>query len=174
LFLAKEMGQQVCFGWFIARDGQSHWHNGMTGGYSSYMGVNKDLGIAVVVLTNGATFATTVAGEKLFQELAGMHPDPMDLSPPEPINPQMQRRLAGRYHSSVGFDIETRVEHGMLFARVTNQTFNRLHPVEGEGRFRYDAIDAELGFEFSDNLGPATAVTLYQGGREMKCVRVEE
>ncbi len=174
LYFVESMRQQVCSGWFIAGDGQSRWHNGMTGGYSSYLGINRALGMAVVVLTNGATFQTTVAGEKIFQQLAGMNPEPVSVARPEPIDDKLANRLVGMYKSSLGFNIEIVIEHAMMYARVTNQTFNRLHPVEGVGRFRYDAIDAELEFEFSDNFGPATAVTLYQGGREMKCVRVEE
>jgi hypothetical protein len=164
----------VCFGWFIARDGQSHWHNGMTAGFSSYMGINNELDIAVVVLTNGATFQTTVAGEKLFQELAGMNPEPVALSRPDPISDELASRIVGTYKSALGFNIEIIVEHAMLYARVTNQTFNRLHPIEGVGRFRYDGIDAELGFELLEGDKPAPSVTLYQNGAEMKCVRLME
>jgi CubicO group peptidase (beta-lactamase class C family) len=174
LYFAESMQQQVCFGWFIARDGQSHWHNGMTAGFSSYMGINNELDIAVVVLTNGATFQTTVAGEKLFQELAGMNPEPVALSRPDPISDELASRIVGTYKSALGFNIEIIVEHAMLYARVTNQTFNRLHPIEGVGRFRYDGIDAELGFELLEGDKPAPSVTLYQNGAEMKCVRLVE
>lgn len=176
LHFVESMQQQVCFGWFIARDGESRWHNGMTGGFSSYLGISRKHGIAVLVLTNGATFKTTLAGEKLFQELAGMNPIPVEAKRPEPISNELASRIVGTYKSQLGFNIEVIVEHDMLYARLTNQTFNRLHPIDevnaGEPRFKYDAIDADLGFEFAEE-GDATAVTLYQNGMEMKCVRVQ-
>lgn len=178
LHFAESMGQQVCFGWFIARDGKSYWHNGMTGGYSSYMGLNRDMDAAVVVLTNGATFKTTLAGEKIFQELAGMSPEPVNVTRPKPIAEDLAARLRGTYRSIYAFDIEIVIERGMLYARLTNQTFNRLHPVDevnaGEARFAYDGIDAALGFELPDEGAKASSVTLYQNGQEMKCGRVEK
>ena len=174
LFSIKEMGQQVCMGWFIAGDGQSRWHNGMTGGYSSYLGINRDLGIAIVVLTNGASLYTTAAGEKIFQEVAGMHPDPIAPPIPHKLNDEETTKLVGTYRSQLGFDIDITTTHGLIYARLTRQPANRLHPVKeakpGEKRFRYDGIDAELGFAMGE--GKASAVTLYQNGMEMRCERV--
>ena len=178
LHFIEPMQQQVCFGWFVARDGESRWHNGMTGGFSSYLGISHKHDIAVVVLTNGATFGTTVVGERLFQELAGMNPEPIELKRPDPIDNELASRIVGTYKSQLGFNIEVIVKHDMLYARLTNQTVNRLHPIDevnaGEPRFQYDAIDADLGFELPEDGNEATSVTLYQGGREMKCVRVKE
>jgi CubicO group peptidase (beta-lactamase class C family) len=51
--------QFVAMNWIIRRlDGQDvHWHNGGTGGYRTWLGFDKQKGIAAVVLTNSATGA---------------------------------------------------------------------------------------------------------------------
>lgn len=178
LYKVESMGQQICMGWFIAGDGTSHWHNGMTGGYSSYLGINKQLDMAVVVLANGATFQTTAAGEKIFQELAGMNPKPVSLLAPERMDDEVTSRLVGVYRSQLGFDIHVSTSHGLIYARLTRQPAIRVNLVDevkpGELRLRYDAVDAELGFEMPEDGGDASTVTLYQNGLEMKCVRLEE
>ncbi len=178
LYTVQEMGQQVGMGWFIARDGASRWHNGMTGGYSSYLGINRDLGIAVVVLTNGASLYTTGAGEKIFQEVIGMHPEPISPPIPRKLVDEVTTKLVGTYHSQLGFDIDITTSHGLLFARLSRQPANRVHPVEeakpGEKRFRYDGIDAELGFALGEDSEKASAVTLYQDSMVMRCERVGE
>lgn len=172
LYMVEEMGQQICFGWFIARDGQSYWHNGMTGGYSSYMGINREHDAAVVVLTNGATFSTTAAGEKIFQELLGMSPEPVTPDIPQRLDDAYTQRLIGDYQSQWGMGIEITSAHGFIYARVTNQQALRVDKVS-ENRFGYSIVDAQLGFELPKE-GEATAVTLFQNGMEMKCERVGE
>ncbi len=161
---------KVAFGWMLAQDGSTYWHNGMTGGYSSYMAFNDQIDTAVVVLTNGATFATTAAGEKLFQQLGGIDVDPISLEAADPIDPEYAAQLVGEYKSPY-FVMEITYERGGLFAKITGQTALSIVKTDEEHRFRYEAVDAELGFEVSDD-GKAESVTLYQNGQEIKSKRV--
>lgn len=164
---------RVAFGWMRALDGSTYWHNGQTGGYSSYMALNREHGAAVVVLTNGATFNTTVAGEKIFQQLLGMNPEPVKIAIPERLEDTEIERLLGDYNSPFGFGIEITSANGFIYARVTNQQAYRVDKV-ADARFRYGIVDAELGFDLPEGEGPAASVTLFQNGMEMKCVRVGE
>ncbi len=164
---------RVGFGWMLAMDGSSYWHNGQTGGYSSYMGINREHGAAVVVLANGATFNTTVASEKIFQQLLGLSPDPVQIPVPERLDDAYTQRLTGTYKSPFGFNITITTAHGLIYARITNQQIFRVNKI-GEHRFGYSIVDAQLGFELPEGEGPAASVTLFQNGMEMKCVRVEE
>ncbi|MEM9587547.1 MAG: serine hydrolase domain-containing protein, partial [Planctomycetota bacterium] len=52
---AKGNGFAMGLGWHIARDGQTRWHNGQTGGYHSMLIVNRDQSLSVTVLSNTAT-----------------------------------------------------------------------------------------------------------------------
>jgi len=49
---AEAGGGQVGLGWMIRPGGESCWHNGGTGGFSSYMAVHRGLKYGLVVLTN--------------------------------------------------------------------------------------------------------------------------
>ncbi len=164
---------KVAFGWMRAMDGSTYWHNGQTGGYSSYMGVNAVFDTAVVVLANGATHTTTNAGAFLLQELIGMNPNPMQIEVPERLDDAYLERILGVYRSEWGFDITFTSAHNLLYARVTNQNAYRVDK-SGDDRFRYSAVPAELQFAFDEEGGVASSVTLFQHGAETKCVRVEE
>ncbi len=58
-------------GWHIARDGETRWHNGQTGGYHCMLLINRKLDIAVVVLANTATMEIDALAEQLVRALAG-------------------------------------------------------------------------------------------------------
>lgn len=171
LYKSEEMRQQVCSGWFIARDGQGYWHNGMTGGFSSFMGLNRELDLAVVVLANGAGFETTVVGEKILQSIAGMNPDPIVIEIQEKLESSYTDRLVGIYRASLGFDMTISASRGKLFAQITGQQALELAQV-AENRFKIKLVDAQLGFDVPEN-GNATSVTLFQNGMEIKCERKE-
>ena len=75
------------------------------------------------------------------------------------------------YHSSAGFDITITSSRGRVYARLTHQQTLDLVPVS-ENRFAYTKVKAELAFAVAE-AGPASAVTLYQNGMEIRCERVE-
>ncbi len=169
------LGGQVCHGWFIARDGQTFWHNGMTGGYSSYMAVNQQHNTAVVMLANGAGFETTAIGEQIIQAVLGLDPEPLALEAPERIDAEYLARIEGVYHSKLGFDMTVSSTRGRLFVQLTGQQpLEVLRVTEGEtkDRFRIKVVDAQIGFELPEE-GNATSLTLFQNGMEMKCERTE-
>jgi len=168
---AGPMGGQICHGWFIARDGTTYWHNGMTGGYSSYMGVNPANDAAVVVLVNGAGFETTIIGEKIIQAVLGMDPEPIKVDTPKRIDAELLARIEGNYHSELGFDITISSTRGRLFGQLTGQQPLELIELP-DGRFRVKLVDAQVGFELPEE-GNATSMTLFQNGMEMKCERTE-
>jgi len=172
LYKSESMGQQICSGWFIARDGQGYWHNGMTGGYSSYMGLTREMDLAVVVLTNGKAFETTIIGEKILQAVAGMNPDPIEIEVAEKLDIEYTDRLVGVYHSAMGFDMTVTASRGKLFAQITGQQALRLSAVSAH-RFKYKLVDAEIEFELPEE-GEASSVTLFQNGMEIKCERKED
>lgn len=164
-------GGKICSGWFRAADGTTYWHNGKTGGYSSYMAVNPGFDTAVVLLTNGAAFETGAIGEKIIQAVFGMNPEPITIEPIEKLDPALTDRLVGVYHSTVGFDMMITVTRGRLFTQLTGQ--QPLELIKGENdRFRIKVVDAEIGFEMPKE-GEAISATLFQNGMEIRCERKE-
>jgi CubicO group peptidase (beta-lactamase class C family) len=65
---AREGGGDVGLGWMLPPSGDSFWHNGGTGGYSSYLGINKMHGWGVILLANQAVpQETTELGTSLMR-----------------------------------------------------------------------------------------------------------
>ena len=64
---------QVGLGWLLVRSPGEHgpllWHNGGTNGFRSFVGVARDRGIAVVVLSNSARSVDRL-GLRLVKELS--------------------------------------------------------------------------------------------------------
>ena len=63
----------IGYGWIIDNKNGVIWHNGGTGNYNSYLGVNREAGTAVVVLSNlspSKKIPATVLGIKLLLEIS--------------------------------------------------------------------------------------------------------
>jgi CubicO group peptidase (beta-lactamase class C family) len=66
-------GTQIGLGWHLraAEGGAQVWHNGGTGGYATFLGLDRERGVGVVVLANGAIYGeVTGAGFRLLDLLA--------------------------------------------------------------------------------------------------------
>jgi CubicO group peptidase (beta-lactamase class C family) len=59
---------KVAFAWLYGKSTQTYWHNGATGGYSSYALFNPKEDFAAVVLFN-----TTVGPNGSFADILGEH-----------------------------------------------------------------------------------------------------
>ncbi len=65
---AKE-GGRVALGWHLAPDGHTLWHNGGTGGYRSFIAVDPEAEIALVVLANTTSDDIDALGSETLQVL---------------------------------------------------------------------------------------------------------
>jgi serine-type D-Ala-D-Ala carboxypeptidase/endopeptidase len=61
-------GQRIAFAWHYEPDTGNYWHNGATGGYSSYAFLNPKAGYAAVVLLN-----TSIGSSGSFADRLGKH-----------------------------------------------------------------------------------------------------
>ncbi|WP_412068959.1 serine hydrolase [Rubrivirga sp. IMCC43871] len=78
-------------------------------------------------------------------------------------------RYVGSYQIQPGFALTVRLEDGQLITQATGQSAFPMTPIS-ETEFA-PPFDARLVFEAGD---PAPAVTLFQGGNEIRAARVEE
>ena len=89
------------------------WHNGQTGGFASYMGIQPDSGTAVVVLCNsnrGVSQAAQIGGHLLFPHVAGAEDIPWMIPTYRPKTPIDFGKYVGRYKTKSGskFVVENR------------------------------------------------------------------
>lgn len=165
-----EQGTSIGLGWFITTTGQSElvWHNGMTGGYSSFAGFDRMSGNGVVVLTN-------MAAQRGVNDI-GMH----ILNPAIPLNEQPKLRTtveidtaiyadyAGEYVLAPGAVLTVTTEGDRLFAQLTGQQALEIFP-ESETQFFYKAVDAQITFDTESG-----SLTLHQNGQNMPALKLEE
>jgi len=157
-------------GWHIARDGQTRWHNGQTGGYHSMILVSRELDAGVVVLCNTATGEVDALAESIIQALAGMKVAPRTFPKEKSIPAAEVARLVGRYQIVPQFILTVRADGEKLFVQATNQGENRVYP-ESPTEWKLRVVDASLTFEVPDK-GKCVAVTLHQNGRDMRGTRI--
>lgn len=158
-----EIGVGLC--WHLARDGVTRWHNGQTGGYSSFVAYYPDRRAAVVLLCNTAVDKTTPLGERILRAVLGV-PEPK----PQPrtevaVDAATLETYVGKYELAPTFAITVTLEGGQLMAQATGQD---KYPIFAESttRFFYKVVDAQLTFEVGAD-GQATQLTLHQNGADV-------
>ncbi|MBE2213208.1 MAG: beta-lactamase family protein [Opitutaceae bacterium] len=159
-------------GWMIAGDGQTRWHNGMTGGFHAALFVNRKLGVASVVLVNRAAPAGSELAEHLLRAAAGLpERQPPNRDRAEIVVPVEQlERCVGTFRLNESFALVFEVRDGVLLLMPTGQGTDRLF-AESPAVFFSRRVPADLVFEFPSKGDPASAVVLRQGGREMRAPR---
>ena len=159
-------------GWHVARDGETRWHNGQTGGYHCMLLINRKLDLAVVVLTNTATMEVDALAEQLVRALAGMPERPREFAKTVEVSAEQMQRLVGRYQLAPTFILDVKIEGDQLMVGATGQPYFRVYP-QSVSSWRYRVVDAALTFELGE-AGPAAAVTLHQNGLDQRAERLAE
>jgi CubicO group peptidase (beta-lactamase class C family) len=158
-------GLRIGLGWHVLeREGRTlTWHNGETGGFHSFVAVDRAARTGVVVLSNAATNIDDIGFHLLIPALPLREPAPPRPTVEVPV--ATLERYVGRYELAPGFVIEVTLEDGALHAQATGQPRFRLYAASPT-RFFLRVVEAEVGFT-EDAAGAVTGLVLYQGGREM-------
>jgi len=158
-------------GWHVARDGQTRWHNGQTGGYHSVIYVNRKLNAAVVILCNTATFEIDALAEQLMRVAAGSQESPREFPKTEKVSPEKMNRYVGKYQLAPGAVFTVSVKDEKLLVGLTGQSTFRVYP-KSETVWYYKVVPAELTFKVDDQ-GKCQSVELFQNGLRQTAKRIE-
>jgi CubicO group peptidase (beta-lactamase class C family) len=133
-----EFAGQVALNWFIIGEGAGAvvWHNGMTGGYASFIGFCPSTRQGVAILTNHS-----LSPDALGFQLLGA-------SPPKPIVTTVKSAAdyVGRYPLVQGFWLDVTEAGGALFVQATGQPRLMMRELAPD-RFTIIGVPAELSFE---------------------------
>lgn len=146
-------------GWITFGDTEPFtiWHNGMTGGFSSFMGFLSDGSRGVVLLTNIARPLVSVGMDLLANQAPQPEsPETMDLSPEE------LDEYVGTFALTDNFRITIDRRGDRLFAQATGQAAFPIFPSE-EDKFFTTTAPIEISFE-RDESQEITALILHQNG----------
>ncbi len=159
-------------GWFLAGDGKTRWHNGMTGGFHSALFINRELGTASLMLANRSNPVGTGLAESLFRRAAGIvgRPMPNRDRAEVALTEQQLDRCTGTFRISPQFALTFERQNLALVLTPTGQPADRLFAAAPETFFSR-RVAADIAFELPADGGPATALTLKQNGREARALR---
>lgn len=162
----------IGLGWFITDTGQGEivWHNGITAGFRSFAGFERNSGNGVVVLSNMVTEAGIEdIGMHLLNPGLPLREQPKLRSAVE-VDPAIFEAYVGDYLLAPGVVISVTTEAGKLFAQLTGQERFEIYP-ESQTDYFYRIVDAQISFVVED--GKARSLVLHQNGQDMPAMRVE-
>jgi serine-type D-Ala-D-Ala carboxypeptidase/endopeptidase len=161
--------------WLIVHPGKDTivWHNGGTGGYRTFVGLEPSKRVGVVVLTNTGGAGADDIGMHLLDPTLPLAPKPV---PPKQrtaidLPAATMARYVGTYELSPSFSLTVTLKDGVLSAQATGQQAFRLWP-ETETDFFLKEVDAQMTF-VRDAQGVVTALVLHQGGVDQRATKVK-
>lgn len=162
-------GQGIGLAWHIAGDGSTRWHNGQTGGYSSYVACLPKQQVAVAVLCNTATDKTTILGEKIAQTVAGMDVAPPDVRKVVDVPVETLKKYVGTYSLNFIMKLTVTLDGDQLKVKLAGQDAYPIYPTSPT-EFFYRIVDARITFVVDDD-GNATKLILHQNGVDQEAPR---
>lgn len=174
---ADASGPAMGLGWMIA-DGQTRWHNGQTGGFTSAIYINRKYKCAIVILCN-----TSVPGKidelamQLLMKAASADAKGGSTSAPDrdseklAIDAKLRSRLTGRYQLAPNFIFTVTDRNGHLMVGITNQPTQEVFP-DSPTRWSYHGVKATLEFKLPKT-GSATSLVLHQNGIDQTARRMD-
>ncbi len=163
----------IGLGWFITDTGAGEvvWHNGMTNGFRSFAGFERNSGNGVVVLSNMVTEAGIEdIGMHLLDPALPLREQPKPRTAVE-IDPAILPNYAGDYVMAPGVVMSITTEDNKLFAQLTGQNRFEIYP-ESETQFFYRIVDAQITFEVEDD-GSTKSLILHQNGQNVPALKAE-
>ncbi len=151
---------RIGLAWHVSamRGKQLVWHNGMTGGYASFVGYTDDGRLGVVVLADSARPVDPIGIGSLF-------PDGANAAPPVTLTASQLARYAGRYELAPGFVLTVTAVADGLTVQATGQPPFAANAT-GDGEFQIVEVGARLSFK-QDAAGVVDSVILRQHGRDL-------
>lgn len=164
-------GLGIGLAWHIARDGRTRWHNGMTGGYSTWVSVVPDRNVGVVVLSNTTTGKVDQLGEQLTRVASGEKVSPPKKRAEMKVDPEVLKPYVGVYAITPEFALTITEEDGKLTVQATGQSKLPLFP-ESKTKFFLRVVDAQITFVPGKD-GKVNELILHQNGIDQKAKRTD-
>jgi CubicO group peptidase (beta-lactamase class C family) len=147
-------------------DGDVVWHNGMTGGYASFVGFTADGKRGVVILTNiqqsvdDLGLATLLADAPLASAQKQVA-----------VSPQQLQDYAGQYRLAPNFVVAVMQQGDQLLAQATGQGAFPIFPA-GADKFFAKITDIRIDFK-RDSKGKVDSLVLHQNGHDLPAPKLD-
>jgi D-alanyl-D-alanine-carboxypeptidase/D-alanyl-D-alanine-endopeptidase len=164
---------EIMMGWHVWKRYGTRiiWHNGVTGGYWSFIGFDPVKKAGAVVLSN----------TRFDNDAIGLHAIDHDwpvekLDAPREhvereVDPATLGRYVGVYRFGPTYSIQVSLEYGHLWVRDSSDKALELFP-EKDNEFFFQAIDAQVSFVV-DAAGKVTRLVLHTNGDDSVAAKVQ-
>ncbi len=148
------------------------WHNGGTGGFRTFIGMDDAHHRGVIVLSNSTNSPDDIGFHLLQPKVPLETPTPAPKAHVEvPLDPSKLEALVGVYELAPNFQLAITKEGSALFAQATGQGKVQVYP-ESETEFFLKVTDAQITFVKGPD-GKVDHFVLHQGGRDTTGQRVK-
>ncbi len=167
--------QFVGLNWFsqVSPNDTITWHNGGTGGYRTFIGLNRQRKMAVVVMTNTTGAGADDIGLHLLNPVIPLVPKPSPIKQRTAIEMPAAAlaRYVGTYSLAPNFDLVITAEGDGLYMQPTGQSRLRLWP-ESDTDFFIKEVDVQVTFE-KNPAGFVSSLILHQNGRSLPAAKTK-
>ena len=164
--LQAEVDQKMGLGWHFYQE-NIRWHNGGTGGYRSFCGIDLEKNRGVVVLSN-STFSVDDLGLHLLDKNESL----VELRPIAKVDAKIYEDYVGKYVLSGMMAVDIFSKEDKLYFQFFGQPANRIYP-ESETLFFMLGVEVELEF-LSDEDGKVKSFIFAQNNYKQEVKRVEK
>ena len=160
--------------WLIQRTpgGTIIWHNGGTGGYRTFVGIDPSRKTGVVIMTNSNGIGSDDIGMHLLDPEIPLAPKPAPVKQRIAIEipTATLTKYVGLYQLVPMFLLDVQLKDGVLYERATGQDAFRLW-AEAPLEFFLKEVDAQVTF-VADSQGTITGLVLHQNGMNVPAKKV--
>lgn len=146
------------------------WHNGQTGGYHAYLGLERATRTAVVVLSNTSYSIDGIGLWVLDSTTTPSTPSAIAIRKEAPVDSKLFDEYTGEYRLTPTFSITVTRDGNALFIQATGQSRFQVLP-ESERKFFVRELDAQISF-VRDASGKVNELILHQNGADQRAPRV--
>ncbi len=171
---ADRPGNSIGLGWHIVDvyGTKATWHNGGTGGFRTFIGMDDVRHRGVIVLTNSTNTPDDIGFHVLEPQVQLAAPPGAGKQRKEIVVEQAKLEpLTGVYELAPNFQLTITREGSSLFAQATGQSRFPLF-AEAETEFFLKVVDAQISF-VKDAAGKVSSLILHQGGANIPGKRIK-
>ncbi|PCI64797.1 MAG: serine hydrolase [Kordiimonadales bacterium] len=169
----RDFGQNnmhIGFAWITVTNdaGDMTWHNGGTGGYRSFLGMNKTTKTGVLVLANSSDNADAIAHGILNGTVTSLVvTEQKEIA----LSAEVLAKYIGEYQLAPTFSITITFEDDILWGQATGQDRFRLF-AKGSNEFFLKAVEASVTF-VEGEAGDIVSMVFHQGGADLPGQKLE-
>ena len=160
--------ERIGLAWMTKHDkaGDVVWHNGMTGGYASFMGFTADGKRGVVILTNIQRSVDDLGFATLLPD-APLAPARKQIA----MSPQQLQDYVGQYRLAPNFVVTVMRQGDQLLAQATGQGAFPIFPNAADTFFA-KVTDIRIDFK-RDSKGKVNSLVLHQNGHDTSAPKLD-